>query len=547
MIKFLDLEKINNRFRKEIDLRIKSILDEGWYLQGKWDKTFEEHFAEYLGVKHVIGCANGLDALNLIIKAYGFKRGDEIIVPANTYIASILAVSMNGCTPVLIEPDIHTYNINPDLIEEKITGRTKAIMIVHLYGQAVKMDKIWQLAEKYNLKIIEDSAQAHGAEYKITPFAPAAHFPLKGADNAHAGLDNLPPSGGRCRRQKGVRILPYIKDFSRALRKDMTKQEVKLWNLIRKEQLGVEFRRQHPVDNKYIADFACLEKKLIIEIDGSQHNESFYDTERTFYIENLGYRIVRFWNNEIDGNIEGCIEFLKDALNTPPLPQSGISPFEGAENDCGSLPLSGESSRRQKGVSIKTGALGDAAGFSFYPGKNLGCLGDGGAVSTNDDELASKIRAIANYGSHVKYHNIYKGVNSRLDEIQAAVLDVKLSYLDSDNSRRREIAEYFRENIKNPRIILPEVYDEDSHVWHIFAVRTKNRDKFQQYLKENDIQTLIHYPIPPHKQKAYSEWNNLSFPVTEEIHKTILSLPISPVLEDFEIEKITEVINKYKD
>ena len=362
MIKFLDLEKVNNRFRDEIDKRIKSILDKGWYLQGEWDKTFEEHFAQYCGVKHCIGCANGLDALNLIIRGYGFGKGDEIIVPANTYIASILAISENGCTPVLVEPDINTYNINPDLIEEKITDKTKAIMVVHLYGQAVQMDKIWNLAKKYNLKVIEDSAQAHGAIY----------------------------------------------------------------------------------------------------------NEK------------------------------------------------------------------------------RTGNLGDASGFSFYPGKNLGCMGDGGCVTTNDDELAAKIRAIANYGSHVKYHNLYKGINSRLDEIQAAILDVKLNYLDKDNIRRREISKYYRENIKNPKIILPKIYDEKAHVWHIFAIITENRDKLQEYLKNNEIQTLIHYPIPPHKQKAYAEWNNLSYPISEEIHKTILSLPISPVLTDNEVQKIVEVINNYE-
>ena len=362
MIEFLDLEKVNNRFRKEIDERIKSILDKGWYLQGEWDKTFEDNFAKFCGTKHCIGCANGLDALNLIIRAYGFGVGDEIIVPANTYIASILAISENGCIPVLVEPDINTYNINPDLVEEKINERTKAIMVVHLYGQAIQMDKIWELAKKYNLKIIEDSAQAHGAIYK-------------------------------------------------------------------------------------------------------------------------GQRV---------------------------------------------------------------GNLGDASGFSFYPGKNLGCMGDGGCITTNDDELAAKIRAIANYGSHKKYCNLYKGVNSRLDEIQAAVLDIKLKYLDGDNARRREIAKYYRDNIKNPKIVLPKVYNENAHVWHIFAVRTGNRDELQEYLKENDIQTLIHYPTPPHKQKAYKEWNDLSFQITEEIHSTELSLPISPVLSDSEVEKIVEVVNEWK-
>lgn len=361
-MKFLDLHKINERYREEIDNRIKQVLDSGWYLLGNQDKTFEEHFASYCGAKHCIGCANGLDALTLIIRAYGFGNGDEIIVPANTYIASILAISENGCTPVLVEPDINTYNINPDLIEEKITERTKAIMVVHLYGQAVQMKKIWELSMKYGLKVIEDSAQAHGALY----------------------------------------------------------------------------------------------------------------------------------------------------------------------ND------------------IRTGSLGHASGFSFYPGKNLGCMGDGGCVTTNDDDLAARIRAIANYGSHKKYCNLYKGVNSRLDEIQAGILDVKLKYLDKDNAKRREISKYYRENIKNPKIILPKTYDEKAHVWHVFTVRTEKRDEFQEYLKQNDIQTLIHYPTPPHKQEAYKEWNNLSYPITEEIHKTIISIPISPVMTIDEIKKVVEVINDWK-
>ncbi len=361
VIKFLDLHKINERFRVEFDKRVKDVLDSGWYIHGKQDELFEKHFAEFCGVKYCIGCANGLDALNLIIKGFGFKEGDEIIVPANTYIASILAISENGCTPVLVEPDINTYNINPDLIEEKITKNTKAIMVVHLYGQAVRMDKIWQVAKKHGLKIIEDSAQAHGAVYK-----------------------------GK-----------------------------------------------------------------------------------------------------------------------------------------------------------KTGSLGDASGFSFYPGKNLGCLGDGGCVTTNDDELAARIRAIANYGSDRKYHHIYKGINSRLDEFQAAFLDVKLSCLNEDNSRRREISKFYRENIKNPKIILPEVYDENAHVWHIFAVRTPKRDEFQKYLADNGIQTIIHYPTPPHKQDAYKEWNELSYPITEEIHNTVLSLPISPVITDEEAARVVEVINEY--
>lgn len=361
MIKFLDLEKINNRFREQMDVRIREILDSGWYLSGKWNDEFSKNFADFCGTKHAIGVANGLDAINLIIRGYGFGAGDEIIVPANTYIATILAISENGCTPVLVEPDINTYNIDPDKIEEKITSRTKAIIVVHLYGQAVQMAKIWELAKKYNLKVIEDAAQAHGAIY--------------------------------------------------------------------------------------------------------------------------------------DGK--------------------------------------------------RVGNLGDAAAFSFYPGKNLGALGDAGGVTTNDTELFERVKAIANYGSDRKYHHIYKGVNSRLDEIQAALLDVKLPHLDADNARRREIAKYYRENITNPKIILPTTYDENAHVWHVFVIRTENRDELCKHLENNGIQTNIHYPTAPHKQGAYSEWAEMSLPITEEIHRTVMSLPISPVLTDEEVKQIVEVVNGF--
>lgn len=360
-ISFLDLSKINNRFREQIDARIKNILDEGWYLQGKQNDMFAENFARFCGTKFALGVANGLDALNLIIKAYGFGPGDEIIVPSNTYIASILAISENGCTPVLVEPDINTYNINPDLIEQAITPKTKAIMVVHLYGQAVQMKKIWELSEQYGLKVIEDSAQAHGAMYN----------------------------------------------------------------------------------------------------------------------------------------------------------------------------------------GIKTGALGHASGFSFYPGKNLGCMGDGGAVTTSDEELFKKVKAIANYGSDRKYHHIYKGTNSRLDEIQAAVLDVKLEFLEQDNARRRQIAQYYREHITNPLVTLPQTYDEAAHVWHVFAVRTSERDRFRQYLSDNGVQTIIHYPTPPHKQGAYAEWKDRSYPVSEKIHREIISLPISPVMTDDEVRTLTDIVNAY--
>lgn len=361
MIPFLDLFCINERFRNEIDDVIKQVLNSGIYILGPQKEKFEKGFANFCGVKHCIGVANGLDALSLIISAYGFCNGDEILVPANTYIASILAISENNCKPVLVEPDIGNYNINPDLIEKKITSKTKAIMVVHLYGQAVQMDKIYQVAQKYNLKIIEDAAQAHGAKYK----------------------------------------------------------------------------------GKYV------------------------------------------------------------------------------------------------------GNLGDAAGFSFYPGKNLGCLGDGGCITTDNDELAFKIRAIANYGSDYKYHHIFKGKNSRLDELQAAILSVKLKYLESDNQRRREIAKYYREYVKNDKIILPQTYDELAHVWHVFVIRVEDREKMKKYLTDNDIQFNIHYPIAPHKQLCYKEWEKLSLPITELIHREVISIPMSPILTDKEVRRVVEVLNCY--
>lgn len=372
MIKFLDLRKINERFRGELDAAAKRMLDSGWYLLGKEIERFEADFAAYCGVKHCIGVANGLDALKLIIKAYGFGPGDEIIVPANTYIASILAVSDNGCTPVLVEPKWETRLIDEDLIEAAISPRTRAIMVVHLYGRAMNMTKVWAIAKKYSLKVIEDSAQAHGAMF--------------------------------------------------------------------------------------------------------------------------------------DGR--------------------------------------------------RVGNLGDASGFSFYPGKNLGCLGDGGAVTTNDDDLAAKVRALRNYGSDVKYHFPYRGTNSRLDEIQAAWLGVKLPHLDDDNARRAEIAARYCAEINNQLVELPSVpqikqssnqtiKQSFPHVWHVFAVTCPKRDELQKYLTERGIQTVIHYPIPPHKQPCYREWNDRSYPITERIHREIISLPISPVLTDEEVGEVIKVVNDF--
>lgn len=365
MVEFLNLFKINKQYEQEISSAFHRVLNSGWYILGKEVQNFEKEFSEYCGVKQTVGVANGLDALILILEAYKatgvMKEGDEVIVPANTYIASILAISRTGLIPILVEPDILTYNLDPVKIEEKITSKTKAILVVHLYGQCCNMKPIQDIAAKNNLKIIEDCAQAHGANYQ-----------------------------GR-----------------------------------------------------------------------------------------------------------------------------------------------------------KAGNLGDAAGFSFYPGKNLGALGDGGAITTNDEVLADVIRAYRNYGSHKKYNNIYKGINSRLDEIQAPILSIKLKHLDNENKRRERVALKYLNNIKNSRILLPFVADYGQHVWHLFVVRIESRDHFQQYLQDKNIQTVIHYPIPPHKQVAYKELENFSFPITETIHKEAISLPISPVLEDYEVDRVIEAINYY--
>ncbi|OWK74520.1 aminotransferase [Flavobacteriaceae bacterium JJC] len=366
MIKFLDLQKINLQYQEEIETKLLEVIRSGWYLMGDQVKSFEENLSQYIGVNNAIGVANGLDALRLIFKAYlelGYlKVGDEVIVPANTYIASILAITDNRLKPVFAEPSIASYNLDISKIEALITPKTKAIMVVHLYGQVCWSEQLEALAKKYQLKIIEDNAQAIGAE------------------------------------------------------------------------------------------------------------------------------------------------------------------------------LNG----------IKTGNLGDAAGFSFYPGKNLGALGDGGAVTCKDPLLAKTIRALANYGSEEKYINKYQGLNSRLDELQAAVLDVKLKYIDADNEKRRKIAEKYSAEITNPKIILPPLpADSKAHVWHLFVIRTPKREQLQNYLSENGIQTLIHYPVPPHKQKAYKYYNHLSFPVTENIHEEVLSLPMSPVMSDDEVEKVIEIINQF--
>lgn len=365
MIKFLELKKITDKYSTEIHEAVDRVINSGWYLQGEANSRFEKNYADYIGTQYCIGVANGLDALRLILRAYIemgiMHKGDEIIVPANTYIASILAITDNDLVPVLVEPSISTLQIDDNCIEAAITAKTKGIMIVHLYGQCAYTEKIGELCKRYDLKLIEDNAQAHG----------------------------------------------------------------------------------------------CL------------------------------YRGKR------------------------------------------------------------TGSIGNAAGHSFYPGKNLGALGDAGAVTTNDKELENVIRALANYGSEEKYIFKYQGLNSRMDEIQAAILDVKLTYLEEDIYLRKKVARNYIEHIIHKDIVLPQIANWDSHVFHIFPVLSVYRNELQEYLKSKEIQTLVHYPIPPHKQQCYANWNSLSLPVTESIHAWELSLPMSPELTDDEQNYVIEVINKF--
>ncbi|MCE5206334.1 MAG: DegT/DnrJ/EryC1/StrS family aminotransferase [Porphyromonadaceae bacterium] len=365
MVKFLDIQKITQKYENEIHHSISRIVDSGWYLLGEETAEFEKNYALFIGTEHCIGVANGLDALRIILRAYmemgAMKEGDEIIVPANTFIASIIAITDNRLVPVLIEPCLTTYQIDDEKIEEAITPRTKGIMVVHLYGRCGYTDKIALLCRKYNLKLIEDNAQAAGCKY---------------------------------------------------------------------------------------------------------HGKT-------------------------------------------------------------------------------TGSLGDAAGHSFYPGKNLGALGDGGAITTNDRCLAEKARSLGNYGSVRKYIFDYQGYNSRLDEIQAAVLNVKLNHLESDNERRKEVARHYLDRITQPEVILPEVNDWNAHVFHLFVIRTPKRDEMLRFLNDHGVQALVHYPVPPHRQKAYKELNHLHLPVTEKIHKEVLSLPISPVVTDEEVEMVVRVVNSF--
>lgn len=366
MIKFLDLQKINGRHYLEIEEAMKKVLSSGWYLRGLETEQFERNYAQFIGTDHAIGVGNGLDALTLILLGYivlgVMSPGDEIIVPANTYIASIIAITRAGLVPVLVEPNPNTLQIDEELIEPKISSRTKGVMIVHLYGQCAYTDKIGEICLRHGLKLIEDNAQSHGAVF-------------------HGRL---------------------------------------------------------------------------------------------------------------------------------------------------------------------TGGLGDAAGHSFYPGKNLGALGDGGAVTTNDAELAGIIRSLGNYGSEKKYVFNLQGINSRIDELQAAILNKKLPYLNTDNAYRNNIARLYIDGIDNPWISFPKYSLNKDNVYHIFPIFSLFRDQLQEYLKEKSVETLIHYPIPPHKQKCFPNWNSLNFPITEKIHAEELSLPISPVISEDEAMQVISLLNAFK-
>lgn len=366
MIPFYDLHKVNLPYETAFSEKLKEVMAKGWYILGEEVALFEAEFSAHCGVSHTIGVANGLDALTLIFRAYiemgKMAPGDEVIVPANTYIASILAVKQAGLTPVLVEPDVASCNLDPEKIEERITSRTKAILPVHLYGRLCEMYPISEIAARHGLLVVEDAAQAQGAT----------------------------DASGR-----------------------------------------------------------------------------------------------------------------------------------------------------------KAGSFGHAAGFSFYPTKNLGALGDAGAVTTNDPELARMVKFLRNYGSETKYYNEYVGVNSRLDEVQAAFLRVKLPHLDAENERRRTIAKAYLSGISNEVVSLPEYDGRKDHIFHQFVIRTENREKLQAYLKDNAVQTQIHYPVPPHQQKALPEWNGLSFPITEKIHREVLSLPMSPAMDASEIGTIIHLLNRY--
>ena len=530
-IPFLSLKDVTAKYADEIHEAVLRVVDSGWYLQGKENEQFEKHYAEYIGSKHCIGCANGLDALIWIFRAYielgVMKPGDEVIVPANTYIATILAITENNLIPVLVEPNPETLQIDDTLIEERITDRTKAICIVHLYGRLAYTPKIKSLCEKYGLKLIEDNAQAHGCAY-VAPQSPEGEG-VGTTMQERAGVNMADPV-----------YYPTLKKRAAEMRANPTEAENILWNALSEQKLGCKFRRQHIV-SQYILDFAYLDCRLAIELDGEYHNtedQQYDDAVRTKNLEALGWHVLRFTNEEVYNNIEIVLSSIKAAI----LTATATSP----SGDCGAKRL--------------TGSLGDAAGHSFYPGKNLGALGDGGAVTTDDDELAAAIRALANYGSQKKYVFKYTGRNSRLDEIQAAVLDVKLRHLDEDLKARQQVAAYYYDNINNPLITLPKRLLDSENVYHLFPVLVEGdgqlaigdgRDRLQKYLEENGVGTVIHYPIAPHKQECYAkeEWNNYEgkLPITEMLADCELSLPMSPCMTLEEAAEVVRLVNAFKE
>ncbi len=520
-IPFLSLKDVTALHGAEINEAVNRVVNSGWYLQGQENERFEQHYAEYIGTKYCIGCANGLDALIWIFRAYielgVMQPGDEVIVPANTYIATILAITENDLKPILVEPRLNTLELDDDRIEEVITPRTKAIALVHLYGRNAYTEKIGQLCKKYNLKLIEDNAQAHGCKAYLKLLPEGKSFVSQwGAHTADPTLYNI------------------LKENAEHNRKNPTEAESILWKLLNGNGLDMHFRRQHIIQD-FIVDFFCADKGLSIELDGGYHNteeQRLKDEHRTHELQRLGVTELRFTNEELLHQTEKVLSKIKSVAASLPSLQGGAG---------GRL----------------TGSIGDAAGHSFYPGKNLGALGDGGAVTTNDEELAKAIRALANYGSQKKYVFKYTGRNSRLDEIQAAVLNVKLKYLEQDNQHRKEIAHYYYKHINNPLISLPDLLPDDQNVYHLFPILVRNpslqggdggrlRDALHDYLEQNGVGTVIHYPIPPHKQECYKEWNSMSLPITEQIAEQELSLPIGPTINVEEIDHITKLINKYK-
>ena len=523
-VDFLSLKDVTNKHGDEIREAARRVIDSGWYLQGKENEQFERHYADYIGTKHCIGCANGLDALIWIFRAYielgVMQPGDEVIVPANTYIATILGITENGLVPVCVEPNPRTLEIDDSLIEAAITERTKAICIVHLYGRNACTQKILDLCEKYNLKLVEDNAQAHGCFWR----QPTSDSSLKGR-----GVDSFASVWGAHTADSTQYNL--LKQNALANRKAPTEAEEIMWSLLKGNNLGLHFRRQHIILD-YIVDFICLDKGLVIELDGGYHNDlqqKEYDEQRTAHLQRLGYTELRFTNEELLCSPDAVIARIKGVASKLPSLKGGVG-----------------------GRLVHTGAIGDAAGHSFYPGKNLGALGDAGAVTTNDPELAAAVRALANYGSQRKYVFKYAGRNSRLDEIQAAILDVKLKYLDEDIKRRQEVAAFYYEHINNPLIELPSRLPDENNVYHLFPIIVKDgkRDALHDYLAEKGIGTVIHYPIAPHKQECYAKeaWNipQLSLPITEMLADCELSLPISPCLTEEQVEWVVKCINEFK-